>query len=259
MVDIPVMRDNFSLNCWSTNSLRRGRRRRRLRNRRGRRSPLTLNDTSADALPLFNWRGRRGRRRLLWSLNVSHNSRGRRSSPSRWWLRGLPDSLSLVYPGTRVLVLMVVRVSVRVMTALRGDTAGSSNDAFLSDTDWAGTSRSVSVDGLYLTLAQDHGTSFGSANVISQKCGCARLLSRGRADCDGAATIIDFIEPFWSGTSRSRVVIPFLEIGSPYTGHFWCNKVLFSVDMYWLWCDVGSANSIKQAAASRQRAQDKAT
>lgn len=214
------MRDNFSLNCRSTNSLRRWRRRRRLRNWRGRRSPLTLNDASADALPLFNWRGRRRRRRLLWSLNISHNSRGRRSSPSRW-LRGLPDSLSLVYPGTRVLVLMVVSVSVRVMTALGGNTAGSSNDALLSDTDGAGTSGSVSVDGLYLTLAQDHRTSFGSANVLPQKGGRARLLSRGRADCDGAATIIDFIEPLWSGTSRSRVVIPFLEIGSPYTGHFW--------------------------------------
>jgi hypothetical protein len=90
-------------------------------------------------------------------------------------------------------MLMVVRV----MAAGR-NAAGSSNDAFLSNANWAGTSGSVSVDGLYLTLAQDHGTSFCSASIFSQKGGCARFLSRGRADGNGATTIVDFIKPLWS-------------------------------------------------------------
>jgi hypothetical protein len=222
MVDITVVRDNLSLNGRPADGLRRRRWWRRLWCRRRRRGPLTLNDAGANALPFFDrWR-RRGRRRL-WSLNISHNTGWRRSSSGRW-LRRFPDSFSLVNSGARTLVLVVMLMIVgRVVgwMVTGRDTARPSNNSLLSNaSDWAGTPGSVTVDSLYLTLAQDHRASFGSSTIVSQKSGCARLLSWGRADRNGAAAVIDFIESLRSRSSRSGVVIPLLKVGSPYTGHF---------------------------------------
>lgn len=212
MVDISVVSDDLTLNRWSADSLWRSRRRRGLRGRRRGWGLFALDNASADSLTLFN-SGRRGRRRrLLGSLDISHNARGRRSS--LWWLRRLPNTLTLNDSGAGTLMLMFVR-------ARRGDAARSPDDPLLSDTgNWAGASRSMSINGLNLTLAENHGTSLGSAGILPQKGGCARLLPSGRADGDCATAIVDFIEALRGRAARSWVVVPLLKVGGPDAGHF---------------------------------------
>lgn len=214
MVDISVVSDDLTLNRWSADSLWRSRRRRGLGGRRRGWGLFALDNASADSLTLFNSGRRRGGRRgrLLGSFDISHNARRRRGS--LWWLRRLPNTLTLNDSSAGTLMLVFVR-------ARRGDTARSPDDPLLSNTgNWAGASRSMSVNGLNLTLAENHGTSFGSAAILPQKGGCARLLPSGRANGDCATTIVDFIEALWGRAARSWVVVPLLKVGGPDAGHF---------------------------------------
>jgi len=201
------MSDDFSLDSWPANHLRRRRGRSWLSlwGWRRRRNPLPLNDASADAFSLFNLRRGWGRRGSSGPLHISHNARRRRSLARR-----LTNTLSLYNPRTGVLVHIFM-----FMGAGR-KAPGSPNDTFLSDANRAGAMRAVSVNRLDLARTKDHGPSLGSAVVLSQESGCSVLslpLSVGRADGDSATTIVELIQ-LGGRATRIGIIIPLLEIGS---------------------------------------------
>lgn len=85
-----------------------------------------------------------------------------------------------------------------VVVERRRNASGAANDALFSNPrNGTGAPGTVTVDGLNLSLAENHRTSLSAASILSQESGSSifrNTRAGSRADGDGTTTIVDFLE-----------------------------------------------------------------